>query len=365
MRILYDGEIYVSQVAGGINRYFSNIISKLPDNFVPTLTTATTRKTNYPSHPNLKTFFYPRHGFRPGRISYWLEKYYFRAVASLQYDLIHPTYYWLLTRQPMSQCRHPIVITVHDMVHEKFSEDIDPDHYVVSEKKKAIESADAIICVSENTKSDLLEIYPTLESRSTVIHHASEIDVTMSYGKEPIPARPYYLYVGGRFGYKNFNTLLMGFAQVISQFPDLSLCVVGSPFNHNEQKLLSELSLHPYVEQISYPSDQHLAKLYRCSLGFVYPSRYEGFGIPLLEAMSCGAPVIAANTSSIPEVVQDAGALFNPESAEDLAEQLLFLINHPSQREVLIEKGYKRASYFSWNRAVAQTIEVYRQVLSL
>jgi glycosyltransferase involved in cell wall biosynthesis len=81
--------------------------------------------------------------------------------------------------------------------------------------------------------------------------------------------------------------------------------------------------------------------------------------------MSCGAPVIAANTSSIPEVVQDAGALFNPESAEDLAEQLLFLINHPSQREVLIEKGYKRASYFSWNRAVAQTIEVYRQVLSL
>jgi len=363
MRILYDGEIYVSQTAGGISRYFSSIISRLPKDFIPTLTTAATREINYPKHPNLRTFFYPRHGFRPGRLSYWLEQYYFRAVTCRNYDLIHPTYYWMLTRQPMSRYQLPIVITVHDMVHEKFSKDIDPDHYVINEKRKAITSSDAIICVSENTKKDLLELYPALECQTTVIYHASEIDITMSYGKEPIPARPYYLYVGSRFGYKNFKTLLTGFAQAISQAPDLSLCVVGSPFNHNEQKLLSELSLHPYVEQISYPSDQHLAKLYRCSLGFVYPSRYEGFGIPLLEAMSCGAPVIAANTSSIPEVVQDAGALFNPGSAEDLAERLLFLVNHPSAREVLIEKGYSRASDFSWDRAVAQTVEVYEKLL--
>jgi glycosyltransferase involved in cell wall biosynthesis len=109
----------------------------------------------------------------------------------------------------------------------------------------------------------------------------------------------------------------------------------------------------------SYVSDRHLAKLYRCSMAFIYPSLYEGFGIPALEAMSCGTPVIASNTSSIPEVVGDAGILFNPESSDDLADILMSVLDNPLERDRLIARGLKRSAMFSWDRTVAQTLDVY------
>jgi glycosyltransferase involved in cell wall biosynthesis len=108
--------------------------------------------------------------------------------------------------------------------------------------------------------------------------------------------------------------------------------------------------------------DRHLAKLYRCSIALVYPSLYEGFGIPPLEAMSCGTPVIAANTSSIPEVVGDEGILFNPKSSDDLADILLSVLDNPLERDRLIKKGLQRSELFSWDRTVAQTLDVYCSV---
>jgi glycosyltransferase involved in cell wall biosynthesis len=363
MRILYDGQIYAQQTAGGINRYFANIIRKLPHDFSPTLTTAAFRSTNFPSHPNLKTFFYPRHGFKPGRVSFWLEKYFFRVVNSFDYDIIHPTYYWLLARHDMSQCRDPVVITVHDMIHEIFSDQIDPDHQQAIEKKKAILSAQSIICVSENTKHDLLERYQIPDENITVIYHASEIDITMSFGNEVVPSRPYYLYVGGRYSYKNFDHLLLVLAKVVSKVPELILCVVGAPFNQAEQKLITELKLSDHIQHYSYPSDQHLAKLYRCSVAFVYPSLYEGFGIPLLEAMSCGTVSIASDTSSIPEVVGEAGLYFDPHNVNDLVDLMLFVLENSAERECLIQKGFDRAKCFSWDKTASQTIEVYQKLL--
>lgn len=112
----------------------------------------------------------------------------------------------------------------------------------------------------------------------------------------------------------------------------------------------------------NYLSDRHLAKLYRCSLAFVYPSLYEGFGIPPLEAMSCGTPVIASNTSSIPEVVGDAGILFNPESSNDLADILVSLIDNSLECDRLIDKGFQRSKLFNWDLTVTQTLDVYRCV---
>jgi len=362
MKILYDGEVYTSQATGGINRYFANIISRLPSDFYPTLTTASIRDKNFPKHKNLRTFFYPRHGFRPGRVSYWLEKYYFRLVSSLQYDIIHPTYYWILPRHELEKCRYPKVITVHDMVHELFPNLIDPAGYVVNEKRKAILSASAIICDSENTKKDLLSLYPISEDKVFVVYLASEINHKMSYGKEEIPSRPYFLFVGGRLGYKNFELLIKAFTKITTFFPDISLCIAGKPLSSSENALISALNLNQYIEHFAYPSDQHLAKLYRCSLALVYPSLYEGFGLPLLEAMACRTVAIASNTSSIPEVVEDAGLLFNPNSLNDLADKLLYILNNPIEREKLILKGTERLNHFSWDNTVRKTIDIYKKV---
>src|SRR4028118_1445459 len=237
MRILYDGQIYAMQTAGGINRYFANLISRLPEDFIPALTTCEPRNVNYPVHPNLRTFFYKRFGFRPGCVSYWLEKHYFRAVASFySFDLVHPTYYGLLTRQEINQFRYPVVLTVYDMIHELFADQLDLKGHKTEEKRKAILAAQAVICISENTKKDLLERYSLPEEKLTVTYLASEIDASLSHGSEPVPSRPYYLYVGARHRYKNFDGLLTAFAKAVSVRPEMTLCISGSPFDEAEEK---------------------------------------------------------------------------------------------------------------------------------
>jgi glycosyltransferase involved in cell wall biosynthesis len=363
MRILYDGQIYANQTAGGINRYFGNIIDRLPLDTYPTLsTTYRQNKLHYPSHPNLTLQEY--RGFRPHRISHRVRARYFRWLHSRQtFDVLHPTYYDRLTQEPFSQTKTPLVITVYDMIHELFADTIDPEGYTIQLKREAIEAATAILCISESTKTDLLNYFPQVESKTSVTHLASEFSQDQSYGDEPVPAAPYFLYVGGRTKeYKNFDTLLIAFSKVASVNPDICLCVVGSPFNKDEQRQIAELKLADRIQHYQYASDTHLAKLYRCSVAFVYPSLYEGFGIPPLEAMACGTAVVAADSSSIPEVVGDAGILFQPKAVGDLADILLNLLDSPNERDRLIAKGFDRHKRFSWDKTAAQTVEVYRSV---
>lgn len=365
MRILYDGEIYGTQKVGGISRYFDNIICRLPPEFQPILTSVRSRNDFHPSHPNLKLFTYERFGFKPGRLCYWLEPYYFQAVEAINnHQVFHPTYYSLLTRQKFARKRCPVVITVYDMIHEIFADEIDIDGQTADIKRRAILAADIILCISESTKIDLLERYKLPEERVLVTYLATEFNPNLGYGDEDIPSQPFFLHVGARWRYKNFNTLLVALAKVVSQVPDILLCVVGSPFDSFEQSKIAELNLDSHILNFGYATDSHLAKLYRNCIAFVYPSLYEGFGIPPLEAMICQAPVIASNTSSIPEVVGDAGLLFEPKSVPDLVDRLLFLIESPAERERLIAKGLEQTKKFSWDKTVTQTIEAYRHVIS-
>jgi glycosyltransferase involved in cell wall biosynthesis len=364
MRILYDGQIYAQQTAGGINRYFANIIDRLPHDALPTLTAPhRTNKLNYPTHPKLQLQEFPN--FRPTRISSKIRTHYFRWIEHHQpFDIIHPTYYFCLTQESFTQVRHPLVITVWDMIHELFASTIDPNGYTIRAKQAAIESADAIICISESTKNDLLKYFPAVESKIVVTHLASEFKGDWGYGTdEETPERPYFLYVGSRTKeYKNFDTLLIAFSKAASTNLDIVLCVVGSPFNDEEQQYITELKLTVRIQHYGFASDTHLAKLYRGSVAFVYPSLYEGFGIPPLEAMACGTVVVAANSSSIPEVVGDAGILFDPKAANDLTDILLNLIDSPIERDRLIAKGFDRNQRFSWDRTAAQTVAVYRSL---
>lgn len=362
MRILYDGQIYKYQAAGGITRYFANLISRLPQSFMPHLTIPPQQEIIYPVHSNLKILKY--NSLRPLRLFNNLEKYYFQSIAAFKnFDIVHPTYYNSLTQQNLNKYCNPIVITVYDMVHEIFRNKIDPKGEHVELKRKAISTAQKIICISENTKKDLINFYSVPEEKITVTYLASSIDASLSYGTEPVPSHPYYLYVGSRdSNYKNFDTLLLAFRKAVSVKPEIKLCVVGYPFSETEVKLIADLNLSDRIEHYAYASDAHLAKLYRCSLAFVYPSLYEGFGIPPLEAMSCGTAVIASNCSSIPEVVADAGILFDPKSTSDLADILLLLLDNSAERDRLITKGHQRAKGFSWDKTVAQTLDVYYSV---
>jgi glycosyltransferase involved in cell wall biosynthesis len=367
MRILYDGNIYALQPAGGITRYFGSIISRLPDDFEPSLVLGHKLNENYPPHRNLKV--YQHDEFHQLALSYRLSLQYSKLrdramrarLARTRFDVIHPTYYTLLDDRPVDSYRGPVVITVWDMIHEIYRAELDPDGAFAALKKKAVEAAAIVICISESTKNDLLAMYSMPESKVVVTHLASELDASLSHGPEQVPARPYFLFVGRRGGYKNFAGLIRSFASLSPKHPDLAICVVGSPLDDDEQKHLAGLGLSERIEYYGYPSDQQLAKLYRHSLALVYPSRYEGFGLPPLEAMACGTVAVVCRTSSIPEVVGDAGVFVDPDSDDHLTDVLETLARDERTRKELILKGAEQAKKFTWERTVAQTIEAYRQ----
>lgn len=364
MKILYDGQVYGQQVVGGVGRYFANMIQRLPGTVYPTLITQHQRQQlNYPTHPNLnhQEFW----GFKPRRLSARVQDQYFRfRCRGEKFDIVHPTYYHRLTLEPWTEIKQPLVITVYDMIHEMLSDVLDPVGYTMLAKYAAVQAADAILCISENTRRDLIRYYPEAEAKATVTYLASELQPEWAYGDEPVPIAPYFLYVGSRHrAYKNFDTLLDAFAKLVAKQPDLSLCVVGADFDRTEQQQIAALNLGDRIQLYRHPSDRHLAKLYRCSVALVYPSLYEGFGIPPLEAMACGTAVIAAASSSLPEVVGDAGILFDPSQVQDLAEAMLLLLEQPRERDRLIAKGQVRQAAFTWDRTAVETMAVYQSLL--
>lgn len=355
MNILYDGYIYSLQKSGGINRYISNLIEHLPLDIYPSLTSLYRHPNHYPKHPNLHEVFFP--GFRPCKISWGVGEYYMNVrLQQKKFDIFHPTYYAF---HGNISHKIPMVLTVHDMIHERYATQVDPTGRWNSLKKTAITRAALILCDSEYTRQDLLFYYPEVERKTVVIYLAAEIKKDDMERSFVTPTKPYYMYVGSRAVYKNFTGLLTAFANVISTYSDIELCVIGQPFTNEEKQLISRYHLEKNVRVYLEINDEHLSTLYKGCLGLIYPSFYEGFGIPLLEAMECGTVVIASNVSSIPEIVQNAGVLFDPMSLDELADILLTFVKNPDERDSYIAKGYIRAKDFSWQKTTDQTVEAY------
>jgi glycosyltransferase involved in cell wall biosynthesis len=258
------------------------------------------------------------------------------------------------------------VLTIHDMIPQIFSREIDPKREDLIIKQRAVEAADAVICDSYNTRKDLLERIKIPENRVTVIHLASELSQEMSFGDESIPDRPYFLFVGVRkAAYKNFARLLQAFARVAEKWTGLGLCVVGPALEPSESKLISELKIDGSVISIGAVTDRHLAKLYRCSVALVYPSLYEGFGIPPLEAMACGSLAVVANTSCLPEVAGASAIKVSPDAVESIADGMLQVLNlNTEQRRLLSVNGMAWASQFNWDKTAKNTIRVYQTLVS-
>ena len=364
MRVLYDGSIFNFQELGGINRYFSNLIDNLPSGVAPTLTTTRRNRDNFPRQPRLDIRCHPRFAFRPGRVAYWAEKFYFRAV-SRGFDVVHPTYYSLLTQLPWKApaLRGRLVVTVYDMIHERFPQT--PVNPTVALKKGAIEAAAAILCISQQTRRDLLEYYPALDpAKVHVTYLASEVSREIAVEQKDVPPSQYLLYVGGRdVTYKNFDGLLRAFARLGVEHRELCLWVVGGgPFTSDEILLATQLGIKDRLKHLGNLDDAELAGIYQHARLFVYPSLYEGFGIPPLEAMACGAPVIVADCSSLPEVVGQAALLFDPSEEDGLERAIVRLLSSSSLCAEMVARGFEQAAKFSWSKTASQTVAVYESL---
>lgn len=280
-----------------------------------------------------------------------------------QFDIVHPsdTYSVEIINYIKDK---PLVVTVHDMIDEVYFLDR-PGHQIVSKRKKIfVDRADAIIAISQHTKNDLIRLFNIPSEKIEVIYHGNSLKLPdNAENRQMHLPEQYILFVGTRGGYKNFITLVKAFSKISAQYPSLHLvCAGGGNFSAGEQDLFRTLGIVAKVEQMSV-SDEELAIMYNRSQCFVFPSEYEGFGMPILEAFECGAPVICAQSSCFPEIAQDAAMYFPAHDVTALADMLALIISSPEEQGKLRQAGHMRVSEFSWSKAAEQTLRVYEKVL--
>lgn len=267
------------------------------------------------------------------------------------------------------------VITVHDLAFLIYPQILTKESIrYYSQIEEAVERADHIIAVSEWTKKDLVERLGAPETKITVVYEAAEeiyrpIDpqearckVQELFGLD----QRFILFVSTIEPRKNVPTLLKAFKIVRERCrEEVKLVLVGGKgwLSENVFEMVDKLNLRRDVVFLGFVPTEKLLYLYNAASLLAHPALYEGFGLPILEAMACGLPVVASNVSSIPEVTGSAAMLVDPEDEEALAAAIRRILKEPEFAQALKEKGLRRASLFSWKKTAAQTLEVYRKVL--
>ena len=284
-----------------------------------------------------------------------------KVLKESNFDLFIPTYfdpYFLEYLQDK-----PFVLTVYDMIHELF-----PQHYLgenqktIINKKLLMEKATKIIAISESTKNDIIKLYPHIDAfKIEVVYLSHSIKVnhkpTLNLPKD------YILFVGNRNVYKNFIFFLKAVASLLHSNSNLFVvCAGGNKIQSEERKLIQELKLTKQVIQKNF-EDYELATYYSNAKCFVFASEYEGFGIPVLESMACGCPVVLANHSSFPEVAGDAGVYFELHNAIDLKQKVESLLTNEKLRKDYILKGLIQVQKFNWEKTAMECKKVYQKAI--
>ncbi|WP_281228497.1 glycosyltransferase family 4 protein [Flavobacterium aquiphilum] len=368
MRILLDPQIFNNQKYGGISRYYSEIFVDLKTrNGIEIQVPLIYTNNIYFSESSLITkqqkrnaFFFNlivKAGISIRKKTRKLNcKKTIEALKKQDFDLFIPTYYDPYFLDYIGS--KPFVLTVYDMIHELFPLNIAEDAKLIENKLLLMEKATRIIAVSHNTKRDILNIYPHIsESKIDVIYHGNSIVVNKN-AKIDLPSK-YILFVGPRFQYKNFKFFIEEVAGILERNSSLYVvCAGGGKFKKGEKEYLSQLKLTRQVIQVDFEEKQ-LGLIYNKAICFVFPSIYEGFGIPVLESMASGCPIILGNHSSFPEVAGEAGVFFDLKKSGDLESKINLLIQNVSLRQEYSLKGIKQAEKFNWNNAANECLNVY------
>jgi glycosyltransferase involved in cell wall biosynthesis len=263
--------------------------------------------------------------------------------------------------------KKPLVLTVYDLTNEKFNDQSPLTIKVLAWKKKLIERADHIIAISENTRKDIIEYYHVAPEKITTVYLSGgfETKILNEVDADEIKTLPekFILFVGSRGSYKNYTAFLKEVAPVLKE-QNISLVIAGGgPLNASEQSQIKEMELTDKVVAFSHVSDIVLAQLYKKALVFIFPSLYEGFGLPVLEAMQCNCPVLLSNNSSLPEVGGTAAAYFDPFVTGALKENLEKLLANNEEREKMIEQGLQQIKKFNWDKTAQGHLDVYKRLL--
>lgn len=388
MKILYDHQIFEAQKIGGISRYFCEIIQRLDATAgvqvaLPLRFSQNEYLKNTRFSGNMRTNLDAYEHFMGGREFrgkwglYVLKSKIKKPVDSAQvnrqlvidalrkqdFDVFHPTYYDDYFLPYIGN--KPFVLTVYDMIHEIYPEYYNLTDRTSERKRRLAHKAHKIIAISECTKKDLVQIFGVPAEKVEVIHLASALDT--HHGGPPVlpatlPAR-YVLFVGARTVYKNFFFFINSMRTLLDADPALHIVCTGGPFSPSERAFFA---LHGLAERVHQhrASDAELHLLYQRAEVFVFPSLYEGFGLPVLEAFDSGCPTVLGNAGSLPEIGGDGALYFEPKDARSVHQAMHEALYNPASRAELVARGKRRLAQFSWDQTSQETARVYRSLLA-
>jgi mannosyltransferase len=350
LKVIYDNIVFNLQRSGGISVYWKELIDRVINEenvdvsfieyegseeniFRKQLKIPSNMKQLKSSFPNIK-----------------INRYFNLANNLSEKVIFHSSYYRTMRGKNIIN-----VVTVHDFTYEKKFKSYRGKIHIF-QKKRALENADAIICISENTKKDMIEIYPHLESKIIKVIYNGYNSKDYYYKPDLKPGNN-VVFVGARKGYKNFDKCV----ELMSKTQNIFLNIVGPPLDREEVEFLNKKIPNRYKES-THVSNEELNDIYNNSICLIYLSDYEGFGIPIIEAMSAGCPVIALKKSSIPEVAGNAGLLFDTIEYDLIVNSIYKLRDDRQFREEQVELGLKNSKRFSWESCYEGVISFYQDL---
>lgn len=385
MKILYDHQAFTFQRFGGVSKCFCELITRLPRQAHAEIGIVESNNVHLRQSglcPNLRSaridelwmnrnFHFKGNFFLYRNLNKYLpclptaenlnKRCSIERLKKGEYDVFHPTFfddYFL----PYLKKNVPFVLTIHDMMPELFPQHFKKNDMQIVKKRKLARMANAIVAVSENTKQDIIDILHVPAEKISVIYHGTpEKKMEMA---PPVVDKPYFLYMGTRDGYKNFPQTVIDFADFAHRHEGVALVCTGDDFNKQERLLLRKLHIEDRVIHI-HASEQIVDSLYAHAIAFIYPSLYEGFGMPILEAFTAGCPVLLNCKSCFPEVAGDAAVFFcSDDTGSDLPYKMEQVWNwNQTQRKEVIRKGYDRMSSFSWKYSAKKLYDLYASIV--
>ncbi|MBC8154935.1 MAG: glycosyltransferase family 4 protein [Bacteroidetes bacterium] len=372
MQILFDHQTFRNQRYGGISLYISNLINGINQDSTNSaqLTIPDFDNENLPKPAASSTWDYMNvwrmMPVKGRRISNVFSLY---ALCANPYDVFHATYYDTYFLKGIARNK-PWTFTYHDMTHEVLGgrfPGLTADHKLLHNKDQLAQTAPIVITISELTKQDIVNHHQIDPAKIRVIHHGNPYE-QLVLNNEPTASPfdfPYLLFVGNRWAYKNFSLCVDALAPLLRRHSIHLVCAGGGSFTKAETTLLAQNGVTGLVHHQAIRNGD-LPYLYQHAVAFIFPSLYEGFGLPILEAFSCRCPCVLSNAGALPEVAgSEAAIYFDPDDVDSIATAVETVITgSDTLRNRLITEGTARLRLFSWQKTIDETVDVYRQLMN-
>lgn len=360
INVLYDNQVFTWQKSGGISRYFVELMDNLESDISPKLSIYISENI-YLNHDNsflgrkLLNFKFIGKNKVFSCINNLMT---IRELSKNKFDIFHPTYFDSYFINKIHG--KPFVITIHDMIPENFPQYFKNSKKLIEDKRKMAEECTKIVAISNSTKAEILKHYTNVsEDKIEVIYHGSNFNYSPIVSKTMQLPSKYVLFVGVRNDYKNFINFFYAFEKLAIANDDIYLICTGNPFSHSEILMFTKSNLLERVLRF-FVSDVELKELYTRALFFIFPSYEEGFGLPILEAMTSNCLLLLSDIACFKEIAQDAAIYFDPYDVDSIYAQMNIAINDVSVRMSKVKLGNVRANDFSWKKSGEELSNLYK-----